>query len=145
MSGEPVNPTQHQQIEPSLALKESDTMIYTTLTRIREHSPCEAGWRKLLAHLGKTKADDEPLAFDVILESNGLDDALWCLRAEPQHANIWRMYAVRCARSVQHLMTDSRSIAALDAAERHAKGVATEAELAAAGDGGLGCGRVCGQ
>ena len=32
----------------------------TTLNKIREHSPCESGWRKLLAHLGKTKSDDEP-------------------------------------------------------------------------------------
>jgi len=28
----------------------------TTLERIRAASPCEDGWRKLLAHLGKTKA-----------------------------------------------------------------------------------------
>ena len=43
-----------------------------------------------------------------------------------------RLFAVRCARRVQHLMTDPRSIAALDVAERHAKGVATDAELKAA-------------
>ena len=43
-----------------------------------------------------------------------------------------RLFAVRCARGVQHLMTDPRSIAALDVAERHAKGEATDKELAAA-------------
>ena len=43
-----------------------------------------------------------------------------------------RLFAVRCARRVQHLMTDPRSVAALDVAERHAKGEATDAELAAA-------------
>jgi hypothetical protein len=107
-------------------------MITTTLNRIREHSPCAEGWRKLLAHLGKTKSDDEPLPFAVILDSNGLDDALWCCRAEPQHAKEWRPFAVRCARSVQHLMTDPRSVAALDVAERHANGQATDSELAAA-------------
>ena len=113
-------------------------MITTTLNRIREHSPCRDGWSKLLAHLGKTKADDEPLPFAVILQSNGLDDALWCCRAEPQHSKEWRLFAVRCARRVQHLMTDPRSIAALDVAERHANGAATDVELiaarAAAGD-----------
>ena len=108
-------------------------MIYTTLNRIREHNPCADGWRKLLTHLGKTETDDAPLAYSTILESNGVDDALWCLRAEPQHASIWRMYAVRCARRVQHLMTDERSIRALDVAERHARGAATDEELAAAG------------
>jgi hypothetical protein len=35
-------------------------MIKTTLNRIRAHSPCQEGWEKLLNHLGKTKADDEP-------------------------------------------------------------------------------------
>ena len=43
-----------------------------------------------------------------------------------------RLFAVRCARRVQHLMTDPRSIAALDVAERHAKGEATDEEFAAA-------------
>jgi len=55
---------------------------YTTLNEIRELSPCRKGWEKLLAHLGKAKADDEPLHILTILESNGLDDALWCLRAK---------------------------------------------------------------
>ena len=62
------------------------TMIYTTLNRIRKHEPCAAGWRKLLKHLGKTEADDAPLAYSTILNAVGLDDALWCLRAEPHHA-----------------------------------------------------------
>jgi hypothetical protein len=43
-----------------------------------------------------------------------------------------RLFAVRCARRVQHLMTDPRSLAALDVAERHAKGEATDEELKAA-------------
>lgn len=107
-------------------------MIYTTLNRIRAQSPCSGGWTKLLRGLGKTAADDEPLGFDAILRINGADDALWCLRAEPQHDRLWRMVAVRCARTVQHLMTDPRSLAALDVAERHAHGDATDAELAAA-------------
>ena len=109
-------------------------MICTTLNRIREHSPCANGWKKLLAHLGKTESDDEPLAYAEILKSNGIDDALWCLRAEPQHSREWRLFAVRCARRVQHLMTDPRSIAALDVAERHAGRLATDDELAAAWD-----------
>lgn len=109
-------------------------MIYTTLNRIRAHSPCATGWSKLLAHLGKTGADDEPLAMTTIIDSNGIEDALWCLRAEPQHANIWRLFAVRCARRVQHLMTDPRSLRALDVAEAHAWGRATDDELAAAKD-----------
>ena len=43
-----------------------------------------------------------------------------------------RLFAVRCVRRVQHLMRDPRSIAALDVAERHAHGEATDEELKAA-------------
>jgi hypothetical protein len=105
---------------------------YTTLNKIREHSPCAEGWAKLLRHLGKTQADDEPLALVTILDSNGLDDALWCLRACDGMEREARLYAVWCARQVQHLMTDPRSLAALDIAERHANAQAADAELDAA-------------
>ena len=107
-------------------------MLTTTLNRIRAHRPCCAGWEKLLRGLGKLQADDEPLPYADILRINGLDDALWCCRAEPQYSKEWRLYAVWCARRVQHLMTDARSVAALDVAERHAHGQATDDELAAA-------------
>jgi len=106
------------------------TQLYTTLNKIRACSPCESGWTKLLKHLGKTSADDEPLPFSVILESNELDDALWCCRASPEYDREWRLFAVWCARQVQHLMTDSRSVEALDVAERFANGLATQQELA---------------
>ena len=104
----------------------------TTLENIREHLPCSDGWAKLLTYLGKTKADDEPLSVVTILDSNGLDDALWALRAVDGHDREPRLYAVWCARRVQHLMTDQRSIDALDVAEQHAKGQATDEQLAAA-------------
>jgi hypothetical protein len=106
----------------------------TTLNAIREHGPCEHGWRKLLRHLGKTQADDEPLSIVAVLDSNGLDDALWCLRAVTGHDREMRLYAIWCARQVQHLITDPRSLAALDVAERHANGLATDGELFAARD-----------
>jgi hypothetical protein len=107
-------------------------MIYVTLNKIREHRPCEAGWKKLLSHLGKTKADDEPLPLITVLESNDLEDALWCCRTLPAYDREWRLFAVWCARQVQHLMTDQRSIDAVDVAERYAHGDATDAELGAA-------------
>ena len=106
----------------------------TTLNQIRDESPCADGWKKLLAHLGKTQADDEPLSIITILDSNGLDDALWCLRSLTGHDREIRLYVVWCARQVQHLMADKRSIDALDVAERYANGLATDKELAAASD-----------
>ncbi len=104
----------------------------TTLNEIRKHDPCKPGWIKLLAHLGKTQADDEPLPILTILESNGLDDALWALRAVEGHDREIRLYTVWCARQVQHLMKDKRSLDALDVAERFANGTAYEWELTAA-------------
>ncbi len=104
-------------------------MITTTLNRIRKHGPCEDGWRKLLKHLDKTVADDEPLPLLTILESNGLDDTLWCLRSVPEHDREWRLFAIWCARRVQHLITNPRSVAALDVAERFANDMATQNEL----------------
>ena len=111
-------------------------MLTTTLNKIREHGPCADGWKKLLKHLGKIKANDEPLPFSVILESNRIDDALWCCRTAPEYDKEWRLFAVWCARQVQHLMTDKRrrSIDALDVAERYANGQATDTELTAASD-----------
>ena len=106
----------------------------TTLNQIRECGPCESGWKKLLAHLGKTKADDESLSILTILESNGLDDALWCLRAVKGRDREIRLYAVWCARQVQHLNTDPRVSACIDVAERFANGEATDEERAAARD-----------
>ena len=108
--------------------------MQTTLNQIRSHSPCEPGWEKLLRYLGKTRADDETLSIATILDSNGLDDALWCLRAVKGKDREIRLFAVFCARQVQHLMTDERSIRALDVAEAFANGNATEEELAAARD-----------
>jgi hypothetical protein len=106
----------------------------TTLNQIRDCGPCELGWRKLLKHLGKTKSDDEPLSILTILESNGLDDALWCLRAVKGRDREIRLYAVWCARQVQHINTDPRVSACIDVAERFANGEATDEERAAAGD-----------
>ena len=118
-------------------------MIYTTLNKIRAAGPCglkpdsdgtRTGLCKLMHYLGKTTTDDEPVSFAVILESNGLDDALWCLRTMPEESRRWRRLAVAFARTVQHLMQDPRSLRALDVAQAHAEGRATDAELAAAWD-----------
>ena len=106
-------------------------MITLSLNEIRVHSPCKSGWETLLK--SKPKADwNEQFPLSDIIDSNGLDDALWCLRVRPEHSKLWRKYAVWCARQVEHLMTDNRSKDALDVAWRHSEGEATDEELAAA-------------
>jgi hypothetical protein len=101
----------------------------TTLNKIRQHAPCKTGWAKLLKHLNKTTPDDEPLPLLTILESNGLDDTLWCLRAVDGLDREKRLLAIAFAREVQHLMTDPRSLAALEVAERFANGESTQEGL----------------
>lgn len=90
------------------------------------------GWAKLLRYLGKTGPDDELVSIATILESNGLDDALWCLRSLTGYEKEMRLLAVRFAREVSHLMTDPRSLAALNTAEAFAKGQASVQDLDAA-------------
>lgn len=107
-------------------------MITTTLNAIHKYGPCAHGWVMLLAFLGKTSADDEPLPLVTILESNGLYDALWALRTVTGDDARIRRYAVWCAQQVQHLMTDTRSLRALEVTERHVEGLATDDELEAA-------------
>lgn len=114
----------------------------TTLNKIRACSPCTNGWEKLLRTLGKTKADDDPLDLLTVLDSNGFDDALWCMRAVDGHDRELRLYAVWCARQVEHLMTDQRSLDALKFAELFANGEATAEELAAAWGAGRAAARA---
>ena len=116
----------------------TDKAITTTLKAIRRHSPCEDGWERLLKHLGKTKADDEPLKFSTILESNGLDDALWCLRSLPEehHPRI-RHLAADYAERVLHIYedkypSDNRPRKAIEAARKFADGEISQEELDAA-------------
>ena len=62
-------------------------------------------------------------------------DRLWVImRSELVSEKLMRLFAVWCARQVQHLMKDERSIRAIDVAEKFANGEATKEELSAARD-----------
>ena len=124
----------------------------TTLAAIRAASPCESGWKKLLAALGKTKADSEPLDLLTVLNSNGLDDALWVMSFAMPDARLARHYQAWCAEQVLHifeavrpddrrvrdqiemLRRDDATKAERDAAEAAAMDAARDAAEAAARD-----------
>jgi hypothetical protein len=101
-------------------------MITTTLNKIRSYSPCTSGWDKLLKSLNKILADDIPLKFSTILESNGIDDTLWCLRSIcPEHAYEVRLFAADCAEAVLHIFEkkypdDKRPHLSIEAARKFA-------------------------
>ena len=75
-------------------------MTSTTLAAIRSKSPCHDGWTKLLKHLGKTAADDEPMPLLTVLDSNGLNDALWVLDRTQCNPRLSRHFAAWCAEQV---------------------------------------------
>ncbi len=104
--------------------------LTTTTSRLDACGPCGQG-RSIRFRLG-TEPSDQLISYEQLLDTLGLNDALWCCRAEPSHSPIWRRYAVWCARRVQHFLVDQRLINALDVAERHASGNASDEELAAA-------------
>ena len=104
-------------------------MMKATLNTIRSFSPCAESWKKLLAHFGKTEADDTEVDIMDIIDILGVDDALWALRAVEGHDREIHLLAVSFARRVQHKMRDPRSLNAMDVAERYANGQATKEEL----------------
>jgi hypothetical protein len=54
--------------------------LSTTLNKIKSKQPCISGWTTLLKSLNKTLSDDNPIDLIYILKSNGIEDAVWCLR-----------------------------------------------------------------
>jgi hypothetical protein len=51
-----------------------------TLNRIKEKHPCTSGWKILMKSLNKTEADNDEFDLMDVLKSNGIEDAIWCLR-----------------------------------------------------------------
>ena len=113
--------------------------IQTTLAKIREHEPCKFGWVKLHKSLGGIKSYGlhTPVKFSQIAESNGLADAVWCLRSIcPEHEKEVRLFAADCAESVLHLYEkehdDTRPRDAIQAARDFANGLIDDGRRAAA-------------
>ncbi|CAJ2778459.1 putative bacteriophage protein [Burkholderia pseudomallei] len=123
-----------------------DPRFTVTLAALREAGACYGGYNKLVRSIqGKAfsmkDADREAyihLRHDAeiplldILKSNGLDDALWVLHCILDADRDMRLFAVWCARQVEHLMEDQRSKDALNVAERFVNGEATDEERDAA-------------
>jgi hypothetical protein len=103
-------------------------MITITLEQIRKHNSCQEGWEQLLKFQGKTKADNEPFPFSSLLESNGLNDALWALRCldDPKLA---QLLAIAFAQEVLGFMESQRSRNAIRIAHLYLHGEVREAEV----------------
>jgi len=81
------------------------------LEDIRDKHPCESGWKKLIRSLdGRTEGD---VSLSHILDSNGIEDAVWCLRVLPYREQC--LFRADVAELVVHLCDDPRPQAAIDA------------------------------
>ncbi len=111
-------------------------MIFITLNMIKAHNPCKRGWETLLKSLNKTQADDEPLKFSEIAESNDISDALWCLRVIEEHKKERSLLLADIAESVLHIYekkypTDTRIKDCIEAIKDYANNKITKEELLA--------------
>jgi hypothetical protein len=115
-------------------------MLKTTLAQIKAHNPCAVGWSKLRKNIGVRKPLSTVVTLEQILESNGLNDAIWALRCwnddalfEDRYAmRVIRIFACSCACHVAHLNSDVRVRRAIECAALFAEGLADADELAAA-------------
>lgn len=111
----------------NLKIGKKSGLKYFSIADIRSWSPCydpslrlPETWRGTAVTILKNAAIPH-------------EDRLWVvLRPEIISERAMRLFAVGCARQVQHLMKDERSLRALDVAEAYANGNATKEELDAA-------------
>ena len=108
----------------------------TTLNKIKAAGACEDRYKILLKNLGKTKADDEEITIRQILISNGIQDAIWALRAVEGKDKEIRLFACDCAEMVLPIFEekypdDMRPRRAIEVSRRYANEDATKEELIA--------------
>jgi len=130
-----------------------EKQVFTvTLAQLRKEGACVSGYNKLVCSLqGKPfdcgrdtyirYAHKGPINLLHILESNGVDDCLWALRAvkHVERDRIALYIACDCAEAVLHIYEterpdDNRPRYAVEVARRFADSNATQEELAAASD-----------
>jgi hypothetical protein len=100
-------------------------MLHTTLQLCKEKSACPEGFKNLKKSLGKDHSKTDLIPLTHIIESNGLQDALWALRATVEDSDyLAREFAIFCARQSLPIYEakhpeDSRVRDCIDASERY--------------------------
>lgn len=110
----------------------------TTFNALREAKACTDGYKTLAKHLDGVDyyGADTPINLLTILDSNGLDDTLWCFRAlitddEIAADRIKRLIACDFAESVLHIFEvkrpkDGRVRKCIEVTRKFANGEATD-------------------
>jgi hypothetical protein len=129
----PLAPTDANTVVIGTLETRGNSMTYstvTTLRRIRATNPRGPGWPKLLEHLGKVRADDEPLSFETVLDVFGIngtlllmsydipnakfaqDFKLWVLTQLPAESGVSEQHTVFNAASIMQQIMGSNAIVA---------------------------------
>ena len=114
--------------------------LTTTLDLLREHQACTEGYRTLVKHIGADYPHDKPINLLTVLDSNGVQDMMWCLRTTQQDCLKQRyLICADMAESVLHLFVaaypnDDRPAKAVKAARDAAEGKITPEEANNADD-----------
>jgi len=112
-------------------------MLTTTLKKLREYRACENRYDHLVEALGDEYGDDTPLSVSRILDTNGVSDALWALRAcDMSQGDKNAVYLLACdyAEHVLHIFEDKypdnpHPRAAIEARRAWVKGGISDSEL----------------
>jgi len=100
------------------------------LEDIRDKHPCADGWKRLVKSLdGRTEGD---VSLSHILDSNGIEDAVWCLRVLPYRDQC--LFRSDVAELTVHLCDDPRPQAAIAAIRAWHAGDISDESLADAAD-----------
>ena len=103
-------------------------MLTTTLNDIRRYAPCTKRWKRLLK--SKLSLDhDTPFPLLYVLESNGPDDFIWCLRTQD---TTWSVKLANAFAAAAYAAADAYARAAYAAAAAYAADASAYAAAAAA-------------
>ena len=113
-------------------------MLFTSFTKLRKHNACSDGLKTLKENISKRQAGDL-ISMAEIIDSNGLEHALWALRSCDDSDKFARLIAAEFAEHTVEIFEkvrpdDSRPRLAIVAARAYANGTITAKERDAAGD-----------
>jgi hypothetical protein len=111
-------------------------MLYTTLKLCKENNACESGYRMLSKSLPSGQDYDTLIPLTHVIESNGLVDAIWALRATTKPCrNFIAEFAVWCAEQVLDIYEkeypdDKRVRECLEGIRKYQRGEISKEDLA---------------
>ena len=86
--------------------------LMTSLDEIKSYGPCAPGWADVLKGRSKRKSDSVLFPLSECVESNSIEDVCWLLGKRKIEIQICVSFALKCAKSVEHLRNKHAAYAA---------------------------------